>query len=162
MNDPDLVVREAQRWLRFAAEDLDAAQRLLADRSSAPRHVCWHSQQAAERALKAALVLEGIDSPYTHDLNALRNLLPDSWSVRADDADLADLTGWVVQAQVSRRVAGAVRYRCGSRRVGGPRCARRCRGRIPASRSARARGHGMTFAIEEFGDAGRGACPPHG
>ena len=99
MNDPDLVVQEAQRWLRFAAEDLDAAQRLLADRASAPRHVCWHSQQAAERALKAALVLEGIDFPYTHDLNALRNLLPDSWPVGADDAGLADLTGWVVQAR---------------------------------------------------------------
>ena len=30
----------------------------------------WHSQQAAERALKAALVLEGSDFPFTHDLNA--------------------------------------------------------------------------------------------
>ena len=48
------------------------------------------------RALRAALVLEGIDFPFTHDLNALRNLLPDSWPVRAD---LADLTGWVVQAR---------------------------------------------------------------
>ena len=53
-------------------------------------------QEAAERTLKAALVLEGIDFPYTHDLNALRNLLPDSWPVRAD---LADLTGWAVQAR---------------------------------------------------------------
>ena len=50
-------------------------------------------QEAAERTLKAALVLEGIDFPYTHDLNALRNLLPDSWPVRAD------LTGWDVQAR---------------------------------------------------------------
>ncbi len=99
MSDPELLAREAQRWLRFADEDLDAAQRLLADRSSAPRHVCWHSQQAAERALKAALVLEGIDFPFTHDLNALRNLLPASWPVRADDPDLAGLTGWVVQAR---------------------------------------------------------------
>ncbi|MXX27674.1 MAG: HEPN domain-containing protein [Caldilineaceae bacterium SB0668_bin_21] len=96
MNDAELVVQEAQRWLRFAAEDLDAARRLLAARSSAPRHVCWHSQQAAERALKAALVLEGIDFPFTHDLNALRNLLPDSWPVWAD---LAELTGWAVQAR---------------------------------------------------------------
>ena len=53
-------------------------------------------QQAAERALKAALVLEGIDFPFTHDLNALRNLLPDSWPVRAD---LAELTGRAVQAR---------------------------------------------------------------
>lgn len=77
MNGPDIVVQEAKRWLQFSAEDLDVAQRLLADRSSAPRHVCWLSQQAAEKALKAALVLEEIDFPYTHDLNDLRNLLPD-------------------------------------------------------------------------------------
>jgi len=57
---------------------------------------CWHSQQASERALKADLVLEGIDFPFTHDLNALRNKLPDSWPVRAD---LAELTGWAVQAR---------------------------------------------------------------
>jgi len=102
MNGPELLAQEAQRWLRFATEDLDAAQRMLADRSSAPRHVCWHAQQAAERALKAALVLEGIDFPFTHDLNALRNLLPDSWSVRADRLGCP--------GQISRRVAHSGEY----------------------------------------------------
>ena len=58
----------------------------------APRHACWHAQQAAERALKTALVLEGIDFHFTHDLNALRNLLPDSWTVRVEPADMAELT----------------------------------------------------------------------
>ena len=99
MNDAELVVQEAQRWLQFSAEDLDVAQRLLADRSSAPRHVCWFSQQAAEKALKAALVLEEIDFPYTHDLNALRNLLPDSWPVRVDHPDLTQLNQWAVEAR---------------------------------------------------------------
>ena len=99
MSGPDLVVQEALRWLRFSAEDLDVAQRLLADRSSAPRFVCWHSQQAAEKALKAALAIEEVDYPYTHDLNALRNLLPDSWSVRADHPDLTELSQWAVEAR---------------------------------------------------------------
>ena len=99
MNDAELVVQEAQRWLQFSAEDLDVAQRLLADRSPAPRHVCWLSQQAAEKALKAALVLEEIDFPYTHDLNALRNLLPDSWPVRVDHPDLTQLNQWAVEAR---------------------------------------------------------------
>ena len=99
MNGADVVVQEARRWLQFSAEDIDVAQRLLADRSSAPRHVCWLSQQAAEKALKAALVLEEIDFPYTYDLNALRNLLPDSWTLRADHADLAELTEWAVEAR---------------------------------------------------------------
>ena len=52
MHDAELVVQEAQRWLRFAAEDLEAARRLLAVRSSAPRHVCWHSQQAVGKGVE--------------------------------------------------------------------------------------------------------------
>ena len=99
MNGSELVVQEAKRWLQFSDEDLDVAQRLLAERSSAPRYVCWHSQQAAEKALKAALVLEEIDFPYTHDLNDLRNLLPDSWTLQADHSDLAELTEWAVEAR---------------------------------------------------------------
>ena len=99
MNDTDIVVQEALRWLRFSAEDLDVAQRLLADRSSAPRFVCWLSQQAAEKALKAALELDQIDYPYIHDLNALRELLPGSWSVRVDHPDLTELSQWAVEAR---------------------------------------------------------------
>ncbi len=99
MTGADVVVQEARRWLQFSAEDLDVARRLLTDRLSAPRHVCWLSQQAAEKALKAALVLEEIDFPYTHDLNVLRNLLPDSWILQADHSELADLTEWAVEAR---------------------------------------------------------------
>ena len=99
MSCPDPVVREACRWLRFSAEDLDVASRLLAGRPSVPRHVCWLAQQAAEKALKAALVLEGIDFPFSHDLDALRNLLPYGWPVRADHPDLAELTEWAVETR---------------------------------------------------------------
>lgn len=97
MSDPDPVVREALRWLRFSKEDLNVAQRLLTGCPPTPRHVCWLSQQAAEKALKAALVLDGIEFPFTHDLDALRNLLPDGWSARAKHPDLAELTEWSVE-----------------------------------------------------------------
>ena len=99
MNDPDPVVHEALRWLRFSGEDLDVALRLLSGSPSAPRHACWLSQQAAEKALKAALVLEGVEFPFTHDLDALRNLLPGSWSVRDTHPDLAELTEWAVETR---------------------------------------------------------------
>ena len=99
MNDPDPVVYEALRWLRFSEEDLEIALRLITVTPTAPRHACWLSQQAAEKALKAALVLEGIGFAFTHDLDALRNLLPDSWSVRDTHADLAELTEWAVETR---------------------------------------------------------------
>ena len=98
MNDPE-TTNEARRWLRFAREDLDVAQRLLATDKIPSRHVCFLSQQSAEKALKSALVLEGIDFPYRHDLDALRNLLPDTWPVRRTHPDLAQLTEWAVEAR---------------------------------------------------------------
>ena len=99
MNDPDPVVRQALRWLQFSEEDLYVAQRLLAVDPPAPRHVCWLSQQTAEKALKAALTLEGTEFSFTHDLDALRNLLPHSWRVRTSHADLAELTEWATETR---------------------------------------------------------------
>ena len=99
MNDPDPTVGDALRWLRYSTEDLDVAQVLLTRHPSASRHVCWLSQQAAEKALKAALVLEGVEFPFTHDLDALRNRLPEGWHVRTTHADLAELTQWAVETR---------------------------------------------------------------
>ena len=99
MNDPDPSVADALRWLRYSGEDLDVARVLLTTSSAASRHVCWLSQQAAEKALKAALVLEGNEFPFTHDLDALRNRLPDGWKVRTTHADLAELTQWAVETR---------------------------------------------------------------
>ena len=99
MNDPDSTMGDAIRWLRFSREDLDVAGLLLTRRPMASRHVCWLSQQAAEKALKAALVLEGIEFPFTHDLDALRNRLPEGWSVRTTHSDLAELTQGAVETR---------------------------------------------------------------
>ena len=99
MNDPDPVVHEALRWLRFSEEDIDVGRRRLSGSPSAPRHACWLSQQAAEKALKAALVLEEVEFPFSHDLDALRNLLPAGWPVRDTHPDLAELTEWAVETR---------------------------------------------------------------
>lgn len=98
MRDRELVA-EASRWLRFAREDLAAAEKLRAQGEFLPRHVCWLAQQAAEKALKAALILEGVDFPFRHDLDALRNLLPEGWSVKEEYPDLSELTEWAVEAR---------------------------------------------------------------
>ena len=76
MNDTNSVIQEALRWLRFSDEDLSIASQLICI-PSPPRHVCWLCQQAVEKALKAALILEQIDFSLTHELDSLRNLLPE-------------------------------------------------------------------------------------
>ena len=53
---------EALRWLRFSKEDLEAAGHFVAGDHPTPRHACWLSQQAAEKALKAALYWKGSTS----------------------------------------------------------------------------------------------------
>ena len=99
MSDLDAAVGDALRWLQYSAEDLDVARVLLRSHAPASRHVCWLSQQAAEKALKAALVLEGTEFPFTHDLDALRNRLPEDWQVRTTHTDLAELTQWAVETR---------------------------------------------------------------
>ena len=90
------ATREALRWLRFSGEDIGAASLLM---RSTPRHSCWLCQQAAEKALKAALVAEGIRFPFIHDLDALRNLLPDGWPVRNTHGNLSWLAEWAADAR---------------------------------------------------------------
>ncbi len=85
---------EARRWLRYAFEDLQEAESGLKRDDSIPRHVCWLAQQAAEKSLKAVFVYIQTDFPETHDLDALRNILPLGWSVREKCPDLVKLTVW--------------------------------------------------------------------
>ena len=54
---------------------------------------------AAEKALKAALVLEGIEFPYVHDLRRLRNLLPDDWPGGPSNVALQRLTEWGAESR---------------------------------------------------------------
>ena len=58
------------QWMAYALGDLDAA-RMRRGRRQRPRIVAFHAQQAAEKALKAALILSGIRPDRTHDLDGL-------------------------------------------------------------------------------------------
>jgi len=86
----------AVRWLAMALGDLEAAR---ARRGVRPRIVAFHAQQAAEKALKAALVLAGIEPPRTHDLEDLRRRLPGDWRVRRRPRDLARLSVYGVESR---------------------------------------------------------------
>lgn len=82
---------DASTWLAFALGDLEAA-RAQPGRRQRPRIVAFHAQQAAEKALKAALVLSDIDPPRTHDLMDLLQRLPDGWAIKGRRPDLVRLS----------------------------------------------------------------------
>jgi HEPN domain-containing protein len=92
-------LREVRRWLHYAEEDLRGARAATREPDLASRHACFFAQQAAEKALKAGLVFLDIEVPRRHDLDALRNLLPEDWTVRQKPLALAKLTQWAVEAR---------------------------------------------------------------
>jgi HEPN domain-containing protein len=92
-------IEECRRWLRYAYEDLSAAETMLDWEDFMPRHVCWLAQQSVEKAIKAVFVFLQIEFPRSHDLDMLRNLVPDGWWFKIEHPDLADLTEWAVEAR---------------------------------------------------------------
>ncbi len=95
---PDEQASEVLRWLEHAAGDLRMALAIARDADLPARGACFHAQQCAEKSLKAALILTGVEPPKLHNLNALLDLIPESWRVQAY-ADLEDLTFWAVDSR---------------------------------------------------------------
>lgn len=96
MPDPEAVAEVARGWLRRARSDLVIARKALAGRDELdPWVASFHAQQAAERYLKAALVIEQIRFARTHELERLRPLLPTGWALPDQEA-LAGLSRFAV------------------------------------------------------------------
>jgi HEPN domain-containing protein len=89
---------EALRWLSFAIGDLEAA-RSHRGRHIRPRIVAFEAQQSVEKALKAALILEGIEPRRTPDLEELRGRLPAGWRVKTRPSDLARLSDYAAESR---------------------------------------------------------------
>ena len=69
-----LVIRE---WLVKADNDLKTAAHTLTLGANCPTDtVCFHAQQCVEKYLKALLVFRAAAFPKTHNIRALRALLP--------------------------------------------------------------------------------------
>lgn len=75
MSAPDERLEATLEWLYLAQLDVRAAELLIQDPDQASA-VCFHSQQAVEKALKACLVWVGMETiPRTHGLDELLDLL---------------------------------------------------------------------------------------
>jgi len=76
MKPPDKVRDEfVRQWLLRAEEDFNAAKSLVAYEASFLSTVCFHSQQAAEKYLKAFLTYHQVEFPKTHDIDELLDLI---------------------------------------------------------------------------------------
>jgi HEPN domain-containing protein len=93
--DPDSVAW----WLRTALGDLMGARAILIAADVPAREAAFLAHQAAEKALKAAILSIGTEPPWTHDLLALRLRAPAAVQSRTLHLDIASLSAAAVAAR---------------------------------------------------------------
>ncbi len=67
---------DPREWLNRARSDLAIAKDRKVD--AYLEDLCFHAQQAAEKAIKSVMILRKIEFPYTHDLSRLLTMLESS------------------------------------------------------------------------------------
>jgi HEPN domain-containing protein len=85
----------ALAWLNTAQADLVHARGPLR-RGGRYEFLCFHAQQAAEKALKAVLILRAVAFARTHDLVRLADLLPQGTTFLVPISELAKLAPFAV------------------------------------------------------------------
>jgi HEPN domain-containing protein len=83
------------RWLAYAESDL-AVARGVDWPGVLTETLCFHAQQAAEKAIKAVLVAAGIEPSRTHDLAVLLAAVPEGTTIGIDRVSVAALTVYAV------------------------------------------------------------------
>jgi len=99
MKPPEEVARRlAADWLAKAAKDLMVCEQLLIKGAVFSEAVAFHAQQAAEKSLKALLVVRQVEFPKTHDIERLLELVSLADGPLAEAlADAAELTPFGVE-----------------------------------------------------------------
>ena len=77
--------------MSHADSDLRLARMAAGDESIRREQVCFHAQQAAEKAIKAVLLSRGIEFPLTHDLEELLEIAEDGGLALPDQVREAGL-----------------------------------------------------------------------
>ena len=96
---------EAVAWIAKARDDLEVANLVEGSQLGVSWAACFHAQQAAEKALKAILVLRGIDFPRSHALERVAALLPPDDQAQFKLEQLAELSPWAVAGRYPEDVA---------------------------------------------------------
>ena len=85
---------DAKEWLSFAEADLGVAEHLNKTYHPKPLEIiCFHCQQAAEKAVKSIIVLNGSQGgiPKKHDLFLLLNQIKNMVNIEENYYDYADI-----------------------------------------------------------------------
>jgi HEPN domain-containing protein len=86
-----------KEWLRFAHDDIETAEYLLDYKPRKLEIICYHSQQCAEKALKAILALHQKEIPRTHEFRILADGLKDfNYDLLSLSQPLANLQPYAV------------------------------------------------------------------
>lgn len=96
MSDAD----DALEWVKYAEEDLILAKSALMRSKPLTMGSCFHSQQCAEKYLKAILVSKDAEFPKTHDLLILDGLCKAAGILTGfTKEDLGRLSGYAVRTR---------------------------------------------------------------
>ncbi|MBI4318984.1 MAG: HEPN domain-containing protein [Chloroflexi bacterium] len=89
-----------EEWMSHAASDLRLAHLAAGDESIRREQVCFHAQQAAEKAIKALLLSRSIEFPLTHDIEELLEIAESSGiSLPADVREAGLLNPYAVESR---------------------------------------------------------------
>jgi HEPN domain-containing protein len=95
------ISKNVKKWVGFGDEDLKLARHALTLSSGIPyRLIAYHAQQCAEKYLKAYLVSQRLDFPYTHNISRLLEIC----------AEKADWPGTILEAEELTPYAITTRY----------------------------------------------------
>jgi HEPN domain-containing protein len=85
------VWEKVKEWISFAEDDIRMAEVAMKLKSNVPcRIIAFHAQQSAEKYLKAYLVSQEVDFPYTHSIATLLKLC-DKYALQIKEIQDADL-----------------------------------------------------------------------
>lgn len=93
-DERDAIVSE---WLRLASGHLRSAR--LALSSDGFPDAAYLAQQAAEKFLKAVLVFEQVQYPFTHELDEILSEIPKDWKQTKALPTLRALAKWAIDAR---------------------------------------------------------------
>ena len=102
MDDKITLVKD---WLRFASDDINCAKHSLSMHPVPIEIVCYHCEQAAEKALKGYLIYQNVEPPRTHILKLLCKMCADIDETFEEISEqCGNLTPYAVQARYPHEI----------------------------------------------------------